>query len=187
LVRQLIISGINCLNLQNESFVPHYDLLPNSFIENLEILSNLKSCQEKLPPIPPEKITQFLVGSYEVYEFIKRESIETWNKIIELENKFLREKYNIEAENFIITQPRYDLTKYRFVSEKWLLSIKDVDKDWFNNAKRLNKVRNRAAHVRNESEILEAFGISGDNKISLLRNMCIEIITKSLGLVQNEK
>ena len=33
LIRQLIISGINGLDLKNDSYYPHYQLLPNSFRE----------------------------------------------------------------------------------------------------------------------------------------------------------
>ena len=46
-IRQFIISGINCFDLMSEKFNPHYQLLPNSFRESIDVLQELIESQKK--------------------------------------------------------------------------------------------------------------------------------------------
>jgi hypothetical protein len=182
LVRQLIISGIKCLELQNSSYNPHYSLLPNSFRECLEILKNLKSSQEKLETLPPKNFTG-LKGDYGIWAFIKEESIETYEKIIELQKQYQKKIYKIESENFVVIEQVIDYDKYRFVSNEWLESLIILDDKWFKSVIKLNKARNTAAHVFNEDEIYTDFGISGLKKQELLRKECVTLLTLIVGLI----
>ena len=185
-LRQLIISGIKCLELQNDNYNPHYELLPNSFRECLEILKELKSSQEKLEPSPP-KLFSGIKGNFGIWKFIKKESIETYNKLNELENKYLRKFHKIESENFVILENTNDTNKYRFVSNEWLDSVVKIDEEWFKKVTILNKARNYAAHDYNENKIYDNFGINGLKKQELLREKCIELLSIIIGLIPNEK
>ena len=186
LIRQLIISGIKCLKLQNDNYNPHYELLPNSFRECLDILKELKSSQEKLEPLPPKLFTG-LKGDFGIWNFIQEESIETYNKLIELEKKYQRKKYKIESENFVIIEQEMDSNKYRFVSNEWLDSLVRLDDKWFKSVSKLNKARNSAVHAYSENKIYDNFGINGLKKQELLREECVTLISFIIGLIPKEK
>jgi len=181
-VRQLIISGIKCLELQNNNYNPHYELLPNSLRECIDILKELKLSQEKLESLPPKPFTG-VKGDYGFWEFIQKESIETYNKLIELEKKYQRKIYNIDSEFFFISEQNFDSNKFRFVNDEWLDSLSRLDEKWFNNVTKLNKARNSAAHAFSEDKIYEHFGINGEKKQELLKKECIKLLSNIIGLI----
>ena len=184
-VRHLIISGINCLELQSDNYNPHYELLPNSFRECVDILKELKSNQEKLirQPVKPTG----LKGSLEIMEFIEKESKETYENLMELQKRYLKEKYNIKSDCFVILDQKIDPNKHRFVSDNWIENIKILDDKWFKLVYRLNKARNAAAHAYSENKIYEKFGITGSKKIESIRKECISLLSNIIGVIPKKK
>jgi hypothetical protein len=197
LLRQLIISGINCLDLKSTKFHPHYDLLPNSFRECVDCLKNLISSQKILPSQVERKIKDSLRGSEELWLYIQDVSPDTFEKIGKLENEFNRKKYNIpEDKDFVMIDDitvnetggiKVNETIYRFVSDDWLTSISFINDNWFNKAVKLNKARNEAAHAFDEGDIFMPFGINGNNKIEKLRSECLSLLLTVAGLINKEK
>lgn len=185
-VRQLIISGINCLELQSDIYNPHYELLPNSFRECVDILKELKSNQEKLDPRPPAPFTG-LKGDLGIWKFLEKESKEVYDKLRELEKRYIKEKHKIESDDFVILEPKIDPNKHRFVSDNWIDSVVSLDEKWFNDVSKLNKARNAAAHAYSDSKIYERFGITGSKKLELLREKCISLISNIIGLIPKKK
>lgn len=182
LVRQLIISGINCLDLKTDEYTPHYQLLPNSFRESVDCLKKLIDNQNRLQPKPINN-KACLRGSIELWEYIKKESPNTFKKIGELEKEFQRSKYNIPRDSeFYIGDKVFEKGKYRFVSEEWLLSVSKIDTKWFEKAEKLNNARNLAAHAFDECNLFKPFGIKGQNKINKLRNECLNLLSIIAGL-----
>lgn len=187
LIRQIIISGINSLDLKTDEYYPHYQLLPNSFQKCIECLKGLIDSQKKLKPKPLKK-KDCLSGSFELWEYIKKESPKTFKKIGKLEKEFQRGKYKIPKDlEFYIGDKVIEKGKYRFVSEEWLLSVSKIDTEWFVKASKLNGARNKAAHAFDESSLFKSFGINGKNKIEKLRKECLNFLSIITGLTKEEK
>jgi hypothetical protein len=186
-IRQFIISGINCYDLVSDKFDPHYQLLPNSFRECINILQDLAKSQKKLKP-KQISAAQGFSSSLEFWRFIEKKSPRTYKKIQELTDEFQREKYNIpKGTNFAIGAGLVREKKsYRFVTEDWLTDISKIDSNWIALALKLNKARNYAAHSLNEEYLYESFGIKGKNKIEKLRNECLSLLGAIVGLIKLE-
>jgi len=187
-IRQFIISGINCFDLMSEKFNPHYQLLPNSFRECIEVLQELIESQKKLE-LRPLPYDQGFSGSLEFWDFIKQRSPDTYKKINDLTYKFQREKYNIPKKIKFVVGVELNPSKksYRFVTDEWLSDISKIDKNWINAALKLNKARNNAAHSLEEDNLYDSFGIKGKNKIERLRNECLILLQTIVGLTKNNK
>jgi hypothetical protein len=58
------------------------------------------------------------------------------------------------------------------VEDDWIKIVAGIDDDWIKKAKKLNRLRNNAAHVYSEDFIYKELGINGRNKISQLKSFC---------------
>jgi hypothetical protein len=185
-VRQFIISGINCYDLVSETFNPHYQLLPNSFRECINVLQDLIESQKKLEPKPLD-INHGFKSSLEFWRFIEQKSPRTSKKIHELTKEFQKEKYNIsipKGHDFGFVDNTRGKKSYRFVTKEWLTDISKIDDKWISIALKLNKARNNAAHSINEESLYEPFGIKGKNRIERLRNECLSLLKTVTGLIE---
>lgn len=185
-VRQLIISGINCLELKSDNYIPQCDLLPNNFIACVDILKKLKSSQEKLNSRPLNSF-RGLQGDLGIWKFIKEESKETYDKLVELEKTYIKKKYKIKSDAFIILEPEIDPNKHRFVSDAWINSVVSLNDEWFKYVLLLNRARNSAAHAYNDDEIYKKFGITGLKQLELLREKCISLISNIIGFIPKKE
>lgn len=184
-IRQFIISGINCFDLMSDNFKPHYQLLPNSFRECIDVLIDLIESQKKMEPKP--RLDTGLKGSLELWDFIKQQSPDTFNKIHDLTDEFQREKYKIPQDvNYIIGAELNPKKKsYRFVTNEWLDGISKIDKNWISAALKINKARNNAAHSLEDDDLYDSLGIRGKNKIEKLRKECLVLLQTIIGLTED--
>jgi hypothetical protein len=96
----------------------------------------------------------------EYWKYLERTDVE----YLEQYNNWDYSKYNV----------------YKITGKTWLTKCVEIDSDWFKTVKKLNKCRNKAAHLYDDKFIYAEFGMNGDNKIQMLKDEIIELIKKTL-------
>ena len=145
-------------------------LLPFSFVKKIELIKILKKAEERKLPNPKSYWAFELHPDFHG-ELMKDE--EFYKKLIKLAAQFETKTSPQGAPLF-----RLDFEQSRFVPEWWYARVTMLDEEWFRNCKRLNEVRNIAAHKQkmNEDKIFKDFGASSlaDFKVALKK--IIELI-----------
>jgi hypothetical protein len=75
-------------------------------------------------------------------------------------------------------------TRRYCVNKKWVEALNTLDDAWSKSARRLNKARNRAAHSHDPDEIPRAFGFAGANAAELVKEECLQLMDKLVGVVK---
>lgn len=181
-VRHSILDGLDLLRHGSDDYDVHEHLLPKSHEECLKILESLLDDQRKsLPdPTPPR-----LNMPGELIEYLIAHEKDLFKKLLKIDRKTATSKYpDLDYDSPLMRGYSRLATKLpiRTVSEEWLKALKHVDKKWFDNARRLNTTRNKAAHTFDEKSIYLSFGINGKNKVELLRAKCIDLLEAISGI-----
>ncbi|QPA61326.1 hypothetical protein [Lysinibacillus sphaericus] len=162
------------------------EILPNNFNNRLRIFEKVLNVQRTLPENPYEYQIKLPVR---FMRYMKKEDKDFYNKFIKLELKYY-ETFHPE----IIEQKKKDKNPLRVLSEtvqykankEWYETYKTIDKEWLDRARRINKVRNRAAHSYTPEEIYkELDGIlkfNDKNAFEESKNYCLETIETLLGV-----
>ena len=182
IVRHNILDGLDLLRHGYDGYDVHEHLLPKSHEECLKLLESLLVDQRKsIPdPAPPRlEMTGGLAGYLAIHEK------DLFEKIFKIDYEYASREYpNLDCNspyNRGYSRSAMNLP-IRTVSEEWLKALEHVDKEWFNNARRLNVTRNKAAHTFDEKPIYLSFGINGKNKLEILRKKCIALLEAITGI-----
>lgn len=104
----------------------------------------------------------------------------------ELFDEFFSEYYKYLQK----TEPEYnnaynewDYSKYKVykvVRKGWLEKCQRLDYEWFKTIRKLNKCRNKAAHLYDDIHIYSIFGINGNDKLKELKVCITNLIKQTL-------
>jgi hypothetical protein len=189
-IRQILISGLDLNEINVDCCDLRIHLLPRSFRGCIHLIVRLRDVHSALPRDPSDMEVR-LPGLYLL--FIKKEFPKLFTKLLEVEQQYYR-RY---APELVKTGP-FGLPKYKTlaiytskpevqveysnISVGWLNAVVQIDKEWIKAANRLNEARNFAAHSYDASAILSRMGYSGPNSVSHLKDECIELLKKLIGI-----
>ena len=180
-VRDLIIGGLNLNKHCYRDLDLRYILLPHSFLECLRILRKIikkqRSLEEKPKTINNEVSLKF---NYKFWAYIKKNHKDFLEKFGEIKNQYYQKYYPHLYSNrkntssvFLPDATRvfdaFDSREYRFIDEKWLEVTNKLDEEWFKKAKKINEVRNYAAHSFDPKSICVKLGLSDSILLPLSR------------------
>lgn len=153
-----------------EDLDPKYELLPNSFKACIDMLEKLLNSQRGLPI---ENVVTTLNVSMDFFMYIKHKYPDILQKLMELDQEYTNINKSEEFEKLIYTPY---LGTYQ--NKKWTSSLEHIDDVWFRNIKRINSIRNIAAHNYNPDIIYQQLGFSGKTALEKSRKFCLELIYK---------
>jgi hypothetical protein len=186
-IRRMLLQGLQIENFENDKLDLMYELLPQSFDSCLKLFENLINNQreiydKKLHPntfFKYQENTIGFTGSFIAYMI---------NEKKELFNEFYGEYWNYlkrgEPEYFENYQEwDYDKHKvYKIVNNTWMKHVENLNDEWFKTIRKLNKCRNKAAHLYDEKYIYSAFGISGNESFKHLKIEIINLLKTTLNI-----
>lgn len=184
-IRRMILQGLEIEDFENEKLDLMYDLLPQSFDSCLRLFENLIKNQKEIYSKNMHPNTFFKYqentigfrGGFIAYMF---------NQKSDLLNEFYGEywKYLEKGEpEYLKNYQEWDYSKYninKIVKKSWIEKCANIDNEWFITVKKLNKCRNKAAHLYDENNIYSVFGIMGKNKFEQLKIVISELLKKTL-------
>ena len=183
--RMMILKGFEIEDFENEKLDLMYELLPQSFDSCLSVFEKFLKNQREIYDKKMHPNTYFknhentigFKGSFIAYMI--NEKADLFNNFYNEYWKYL-ERTDVE---YLEQYNNWDYSKYnvyKITGKTWLTKSVEIDSDWFKTVKKLNKCRNKAAHLYDDKFIYAEFGINGDNKIQMLKDEIIELIKKTL-------
>lgn len=195
-IRTLLSTLFNLtrFNSEEKEFDLRYEVLPQSFVKNVNSLKKILKIQRSLPEEPVDNSVKldmkFGIFFHKKYknDFMKFLDIEQeyYKKYYpELVNNSTVNKVSIGYSMPIITKSDIIKVPKRYcVNKSFVKSLNTIDDNWFKIASRLNKARNIAAHSYDLQKILSAFGYKGEKAAEKTKKECLTIIEKLLGIVK---
>jgi hypothetical protein len=173
IVRDLIISGLDLHKHCYDDFDLRYKLLPNGFRNCVELLEEIIKKQRSLENDPaPKRVS----GPVDFWYYFKNNFRNKFDEFIKIEEKFLKSKYPkfFEEESHLKFASHLPVNKrYRSVIEPWIKVVGCIDEEWLKNTKKINEVRNQAAHSFNPELIYKTLGINGNKQLEKLKKYCL--------------
>lgn len=183
-IKHQLIMGLGLEKYHTNEFDPHFEILPFSFEGCVDLLNKLLNDQKKYPKKPSAPNYE-LRGSHDIWEHIEQHYPDVMDGINRAKHSLLIEKGIIDKNSVIGSycyMPKETEGIFRSVTDSWLQSLSEVDKEWVKKAKRINKARNYAAHRNSHELIYETMGKSGPNRLEELRQECYSILEQLIGL-----
>jgi len=186
-IRRMVLKGLDLEDFENDKLDLMYELLPQSFDSCLKVFENFLKNQrniyeKKMHPNTFFKYQENTIGfrgSFIAYMI---------NEKSDLLNEFYNEywKYLEKTEpEYLMNYNDWDYSKHkihRVVYKSWLEKCNEIDDEWFNTIRKLNKCRNKAAHLYDDKYIFSALGIHGTDKLNLLKSTISDLILKTFKL-----
>jgi hypothetical protein len=152
---------------------PLYDLLPNSFHACITMLEKLLKSQRQLPINNVDKKYTFS-GSTKLMYYMLKKYPDIYNQIHEIEDE-----YNInigwtKMDTYTALNQRTYYGPYQ--NEQWVINMKHIDKKWFDKIRKINEIRNSAAHKYDESTIYKLMGFKGSTAFEKAKKYCLDLI-----------
>jgi len=179
-------------NNEEKDFDLKNELLP-SFENCLRLLERILTIQRSLNENP---ISHLIKVSFGFWLFIKKEHPDFHKKFLEVEEDYYQKYYpqlsrKSQQETWLYSssKPLNVLSsKQRYcVNKGWVNGLSNLDEEWFKLARKLNKARNKSAHSHDPSSIAKAFGYSGANETEHIKQECLGLIDKLIGIVKMPK
>ena len=186
-IRRMLLKGLNIEDLENEKLDLMYDLLPQSFDSCLRIFEKLLINQRDIYSNKKHPNTYFkrdentisFNGTFIAYLMNEKSEMftdfmsEYWNYLERTEPEYIKQYNSWDYSEHNI---------YKVVPKYWIEKCTSIDDEWFSSVKRLNKCRNKAAHLYDDSNIYSVFGINGNDKFRQLKRLIVELIEKTLNV-----
>ena len=103
------------------------------------------------------------------------EKPDLFEQLIELEKD-----YHKKFHPTFNPQSNEAIHKFYRKNDLWVQTMQSIDDDWFKKAKRINKIRNSAAHSFDPENIYRKFGYNGVNRFEQAKTECIDLIKSML-------
>jgi len=175
-VRQLILAGLGLSKYENDELNLKSNLLPRNFRGCLNLLTKLRDYNKQLPHKPEEY--PFL-GSLDYVSYLFENDEEATKKVVKLTDEYCK-------INSIPKPGTINENDYRFVKKDWIDVAEQIDDNWQKKAKRINTVRNYAAHSYSDKKIASKLGYHGDSIITQTRKHCLNMFDDLLGIKPKE-
>lgn len=186
-IRRMILKGLELENFENEKLDLMYGLLPQSFDSCLSIFENILINQRdiyinKKHPNTYFKYQESTIGMNGGFiAFLINEKKELFDEFFTEFYKYLERgepEYNKVYHDWDYSKHEI----YQVVKKGWLEKCEKLDKEWFKTVRKLNKCRNKAAHIYVDSHIYSVFGINGNDKLNQLKIIVTDLIKQTLNL-----
>lgn len=184
-MRRMILSGLEIDNYENEKLDLMYGLLPQSFDSCLNLFETLLINQRDIYSNKKHPNT-FFKYQENTLEFNGSFIAYMINEKKDLFDSFYTEYFNYLKRN----EPEYNKNYnewdysiyniYKIVKKNWIEKCTELDVEWFKTIKKLNKCRNKAAHLYDDEHIYLAFGINGKDKLKNLKIKISDLIKQTL-------
>lgn len=183
-IRRVILKAFSLNRYENPDLDLMFELLPQSFDSCLKFLEKLVDNQREIYDRKSHPNTLF-EGDGEGIQFsgwFLARLIERKPEVFkELQSEF--DEYLKEAEpeyHELVNHSDHQNPNYEIVSKTWIRMCEKMDKSWFKKVAKINTCRNKAAHIYEDSALYSVLGISGDNKISILKGQMNDLIRNTL-------
>jgi len=190
-VRDLVLSGYGLYKFSHEEFDLRYVLLPKSFGELLRLLEDTITFQSGLSNEPrlSHDYPPYMRSSYGFLKHLSANHGDIAEALKKIEAEYFAMQHpelakQIEEGTKFYHMPASD--RFEALPSGWLEVTSNLGDDWFCLARRLNKARNRAAHSHDSLAISKAFGIIGPSAIDLVRDECLRLLQKLLGITLDD-
>lgn len=184
-IRRMLLKGFDIEDFENQKLDLMYDLLPQSFDSCVKIFETLLITQreiyiKKMHPnayFKNQENTIAFNGSFIAYMLNEKADLfnefysEYWNFLKRNEPEYLEHYNDWNYEKFKV---------YKVAKKSWVEKCDEIDDEWFKIVRKLNKCRNKAAHLYDEKYIYSEFGINGTNQLLQLKTIIVELIKKTL-------
>lgn len=184
-MRRMILNGMELDDFENEKLDLMYGLLPQSFDSCLILFENILNNQRDIYLNKKHPNAYFKYQDSTIH-FNGGFIAYLLNEKKDLFDDFFTEYYNYLERG----EPEYnriyhewDYSKYnihKIVNKSWIEKCEKLNEDWFKTIKKLNKCRNKAAHLYDDSNIYSVFGISGNDKLNQLKVKITNLIKQTL-------
>ncbi len=152
---------------------PLYDLLPSSFNACIIMLEKLLNSQRNLPINDYDKRYTISGSPKLIYHIIKKHP-DLFHKLAEVQEEFNINKGWVKRDEFISLNRRTYFGPYQ--NEQWVKSIDHIDKKWFEKIRKINEIRNSAAHKYDSSIIYKLMGFGGGTAFNNSKKYCLDLI-----------
>lgn len=190
-IRDFLLGGYDLQRFCDEDFDLRYTLLPKSFEELLRLLEvtiRSGSSLSREPGLrydyPPE-----YTASLRFMKYLRENYGDILDKFNVIRTEYIAKRNPelakaIEEGRAFHIRPRRE--RVQGFPEKWLEVASNLGDDWFSLARRLNRARNRAAHSYDPAAVAEAFGVTDPQTVSLVRDECLQLLRRLLGIRSND-
>lgn len=172
-VRLLLEQCFELASFTCDTLDPKYDLLPESFKKCIELLRTILREHRKLPI--KQKEGEEIRASAGIWLSMERENPDLYKVLNDFVEKYNKEKYGSNEEYAII----YLQSINQYYRHEYVKQCEFIDDDWFDNVMKINKARNKAAHMYDVNDIYKVFGKSGENAFEQSKTFCLNIISKT--------
>ena len=184
-IRRMILQGLRIEDFENDKLDLMYELLPQSFDACLKLFENLLKNQKDIYDKKKHPNTFFkyqentigFKGGFIAYMI--NEKPDLFNEFI---NEYWKHLEKGEPE-YLKNYQEWDYSKYnihKIVEKSWIEKCESIDEEWFKMIRKLNKCRNKAAHLYDEQNLYSVFGITGNNKFEQLKISIADLLKKTL-------
>lgn len=157
----------------------------------LKFLQDTVSFQSSLTQEPGlyDHYPPYIHSNYGFLKYLTENHGDICERLKEIEAEYFAEQHPELAEQinqgwqFFYHKPWEE--RIERLPREWLDVLSNLDEDWFKRAEKLNKARNKAAHSHDPSAITKIFGIAGPRTVDRVRDECLELLNKLLGIVPN--
>lgn len=191
-IRQLLLSGFNLTRYSNQDFDIGYLLFPNNFIELVNILENTrKYLKEHGTRVIPEKADKDggFTTSISFWKFLKENNPELLSQIVEITKEYRRkmspgladteEVYYFEKSSSQLESGNKPFEEF---DGQWKEVICNLEDNWFDRIRQLNKARNVAAHIYDAKRIARCFGKTEPNLADKIKSECFSLLHDLLNI-----
>jgi len=171
IIRQLLYKGLELERFLNKDL----SFLPTSTDACIDRLQKFIKDQQSKPK-PPMQLAMTMQEDF--FSKIRKQE-DFFKKLCLLEEEYYKEKYPEYNGTYVISN---DDNNFRQVSDMWINTVNHFDDKWFKKIRRINTVRNKAAHSDDVQDIFDELGIRGKNKTVNLRKICFDILNQVLNI-----
>lgn len=187
-IRDLLVSGYWLTGFCEDDFDVRYELLPKSFWGLLKLLQRTISHQKGLGPeasISDDYPPYVRFSSVGFLRYLAGRYPDVRGRLKEIEREYFADLHpelakEIEQGRELLVVDR-EKTANR-VPSGWIEVAGGLGEDWCAAARRLNDARNKAAHSYDSAAIARAFGIQGPKAVDRVRDECLKLLKKLLGI-----
>lgn len=145
------------------------------------MLENLLESQRKLPKDEDARKSSFTCSAG-LWMHLKNEYPDILHRIMEIEDEYNKKEMGRESTFATIT----NLKIGPYQNEEWVISHSHIDNDWFKNVRKINNVRNTAAHSYKPDLVYKILGFNGETAFEKSKEFCLNLISKMFYISINE-
>ncbi|MFC2019892.1 hypothetical protein ACFLU4_08140 [Chloroflexota bacterium] len=195
-IRQLILSGLDLDKYSDQELDIRYLLLPNSFMELVNILRKArqycsKYMKQKKEGEKTKKVDTIggFKSSYEFWTYIKEKDPELDRRIISITEEYqskmnprLMQTDGVHTIQKAMLPFEPEKKPFEVFNEAWMEVLCGLDDGWFRGIDKLNTARNVASHNYDAAKIAHCFGKTEPDLGGKVRSECFSLLKQLLNV-----